>query len=125
MNVWLIGATALLFGLLPCGFVLVRGRLIGFQCSQRSVPDCPDDRQQLHFFFHKSRLVLAANHINSALMGFRLKWHPRDSFLRAGDIGRAKINPVLGHHGYDTDSFNQVIREFEPQSSNEWILWLV
>ena len=27
MNVWLIGATALLFGLLPCGFVLVRGRL--------------------------------------------------------------------------------------------------
>ena len=27
MNVWLIGATALLAGLLPCGFVLVRGRL--------------------------------------------------------------------------------------------------
>jgi len=27
VNVWLIGATALLAGLLPCGFVLVRGRL--------------------------------------------------------------------------------------------------
>ncbi len=27
MNVWLIGATALLAGLLPCGFVLLRGRL--------------------------------------------------------------------------------------------------
>jgi len=27
VNVWLIGATALLPGLLPCGFVLLRGRL--------------------------------------------------------------------------------------------------
>ena len=27
MNVWLIGATALLAGLLPCGWVLLRGRL--------------------------------------------------------------------------------------------------
>ena len=27
MNVWLIGATALLSGLLPCGWVLLRGRL--------------------------------------------------------------------------------------------------
>ena len=27
MNVWLIGATVLLAGLLPCGWVLVRGRL--------------------------------------------------------------------------------------------------
>lgn len=27
MNVWLIGATALLAGLLPCGWVVLRGRL--------------------------------------------------------------------------------------------------
>lgn len=27
MNIWLIGATALLAGLLACGWVLVRGRL--------------------------------------------------------------------------------------------------
>ena len=27
MNVWLIGATALLAGLVPCGWVLLRGRL--------------------------------------------------------------------------------------------------
>ena len=26
MNVWLIGATALLVGLLPCGWVVLRGR---------------------------------------------------------------------------------------------------
>ena len=27
MNVWLIGATALLAGVLPCGWVVLRGRL--------------------------------------------------------------------------------------------------
>jgi multisubunit Na+/H+ antiporter MnhF subunit len=27
VNVWLVGATALLAGLLPCGWVLLRGRL--------------------------------------------------------------------------------------------------
>jgi multisubunit Na+/H+ antiporter MnhF subunit len=27
MNVWLIGATALLAGLVPCGWVVLRGRL--------------------------------------------------------------------------------------------------
>lgn len=27
MNIWLIGATVLLAGLLPCGWVLLRGRL--------------------------------------------------------------------------------------------------
>jgi multisubunit Na+/H+ antiporter MnhF subunit len=27
MNVWLVGATALLAGLLPCGWVVLRGRL--------------------------------------------------------------------------------------------------
>lgn len=28
MNVWLIGATVLLAGLLPCGWVLVRARIV-------------------------------------------------------------------------------------------------